>query len=98
MQSRNRIFDDLSRLADGAASTVAGIKGEIEGVVRHQLERLLADMDVVPREEFEAIKAVATKARTEQEKLEKRVAGLEAALAAKPKATRTPRKRTPKTE
>ncbi len=98
MQSRNRIFDDLSRLADGAASTVAGIKGDIEGLVRNQLERLMADMDVVPREEFEAVKAVAAKARTEQEKLEKRVAKLEAALAVKPKTTRTPRKRQPKAE
>ena len=98
MQSRNRIFDDLSRLADGAASTVAGIKGDIEGLVRNQLERLMADMDVVPREEFEAIKAVAAKARTEQERLEKRVAALEAALAAKPKTARAPLKRTPKSE
>ncbi len=98
MQSRNRLFDDLSRLADGAASTVAGIRGEIETLVRHQLERLLADMDVVPREEFEAVKAVAAKARTEQEKLQKRVAALEAKLAAPAKPARTPRKRAPKAE
>ena len=93
MQTRNRLFDDLSRLAEGAASTVAGIKGEIEALVKQQLERMLADMDVVPRDEFDAVKAVAAKAREEQEKLEKRVADLEAKLEAKGRSTA--RKRSP---
>ena len=96
MQTRNRLLDDLTRLADGAVSTVAGIGGEIDAMIRRQLERLLADMDMVPREEFEAVKAVAAKARTEQEKLEKRVAALEAGKATPAKPARAPRKRTPK--
>ncbi len=83
MQTRNRMFDDLAKVANGAASTLAGIKGELEAVVRQQIDRLLSDMDIVPRDEFEAIKAVAAKARAEQEKLEERVAALEAALSGK---------------
>jgi BMFP domain-containing protein YqiC len=80
MQTSNRILDDLARVANGAVSTLTGIKGELEAMIRHQLERLLADRDTVPREEFEAVKAMAAKARSQQEKLEKRVAALEAKL------------------
>lgn len=86
MQTSNRFFDDLAKVANSAVSTLAGIKGEIEAMVSQRLERFLADMDVVPRDEFEAIKAVAVKARAEQEKLERRVARLEAGRAAKPAA------------
>lgn len=98
MQTRNRIIDDLARVANGAASTLAGIKAEIEASIRQKVERLLADMDAVPREEFEAVKAMAAKARGEQEKLEKRVQALEARLApegasAAGKTAATPRKR-----
>jgi len=78
MQTSNRILDDLARVANGAVSTLTGIKGELEAMIRHQLERILADRDTVPREEFEAVKAMAAKARAQQEKLEKRVAALEA--------------------
>ena len=88
MQTSSRFFDDLAKVANSAVSTLAGVKGEIESMVSQRLERFLADMDVVPRDEFEAIKAVAVKARAEQEKLEKRVDRLEARLATKP-ATRT---------
>ena len=84
MQTSSRFFDDLAKVANSAVSTLAGVKGEIEAMVSQRLERFLADMDVVPRDEFEAIKAVAVKARAEQEKLEKRVARLEARHAAKP--------------
>lgn len=94
MQTSNRIFDDLARVANGAVSTLSGIKGELEGMIRHQLERLLADRDGVPREEFEAVKAMAAKARSEQEKLAKRVADLEAKLGAKPAAAK-PRRAKP---
>ena len=78
MQTSNRILDDLARVANGAVSTLTGIKGELEAMIRHQLERIMADRDTVPREEFEAVKAMAAKARSQQEKLEKRVAALEA--------------------
>ncbi|MGC2202409.1 MAG: accessory factor UbiK family protein [Stellaceae bacterium] len=82
MQSQNRLFDDFARVAAGAMSTLSGIKGEIESRVREQLERVLAGMDLVSREEFEAVKAMAAKARTEQEDLQKRLAALESRVAA----------------
>lgn len=81
MQTRNRILDDLAKVAGGAVSTLAGIKGEVDTLIRQQLERLMAQMDAVPRDEFEAVKAVASKARAEQEKLEIRLTRLEARLA-----------------
>lgn len=80
MQTRNRILDDLARLAGGAAGTLAGVKEEAEGLVRQRMEKLLTSMDLVAREEFEAVRDMAAKARAEQEKLEARVAALEAAL------------------
>jgi BMFP domain-containing protein YqiC len=92
MQTGSRLFDDLAKVADGAVSTLSGLKAEVEAMVHQRIERLLAEMDVVPRDEFEAVKAMAAKARTQQEKLEKRIASLEAALAAKPAKPRSPRK------
>ena len=91
MQSRTRILEDLAKVTTGAVSTLAGIKNEIEGLVRQQLERLLSDMDLVSREEFDAVKAMAAKARSEQEALRKRVAALEA-QAKTTKASKTPKK------
>lgn len=82
MQSQNRLFDDFARVAAGAMSTLSGVRSEIESRVREQLERVLAGMDLVSREEFEAVKAMAAKARTEQEELQKRFAALESRLAA----------------
>ena len=83
MQSQNRILDDLARVAAGAMSTLSGVKSEVESRLREQLERVLAGMDLVSREEFEAVKAMAAKARAEQEDLQKRLAELEARLAAR---------------
>lgn len=82
MQTSNRILDDLAKVANGAASGLVGIKGEIEGLVRSQMERILNGMDLVTREEFDAVKAMAAKARSEQEALEIRLAELEKKLAA----------------
>lgn len=82
MQSQNRFFDDFARVAAGAMSTLSGVKGEVEARLREQLERVFAGMDLVSRDEFEAVKAMAAKARTEQEDLQKRVAELETRLAA----------------
>lgn len=97
MQTNNRLFDDLARVANGAAGTFAGIRAEVETLVKARLERLLAEMDLVPRDEFEAVKAMAAKARAENEDLAKRVAALEAdarkpkrAPAAKKAPTRKP--------
>jgi BMFP domain-containing protein YqiC len=81
MQSQNRFFDDIARVAGGAMGALSGVRGEIEARFRDQLERVLAGMDVVSREEFEAVKAMAAKAREEQEILARRVAELEARLA-----------------
>ena len=82
MQSQNRFFDDLARVAAGAMGTLSGVKSEVETRIREQLERVLAGMDLVSREEFEAVKAMAAKARSEQEELQRRLAGLESQLAA----------------
>jgi BMFP domain-containing protein YqiC len=81
MQSQNRFFDDLARVAAGAMGTLSGLKGEVESRIREQLERVLASMDLVSRDEFEAVKAMASKARSEQEDLAKRLAELESRLA-----------------
>ena len=91
MQSTPRFLDDLARVANGAVSTMVGIKDEIEVLVRQQIERFLAEADMVPRDEFDAVKAMAAKARGEQEKLEKRVGRLEAKLGVKSTAKRRPR-------
>src|SRR5882724_8087252 len=82
MQSQNRFFDDLARVATGALGTLSGVRTEVEARLRDQLERVLAGMDLVSRDEFEAVKAMAAKARSEQEDLVDRVADLEAKLAA----------------
>lgn len=89
MQTENRLLDDLARMAGGAFGAFAGLRTEIEDLVKQRLERLLADFDHVPREEFEAVRAMAEKARLEQEALQKRVDALEAALAETKKPRRT---------
>jgi BMFP domain-containing protein YqiC len=81
MQSQNRFFDDLARVAAGAAGALSGVRTEIEARARDQLERVLAGMDLVGREEFEATRAMAARARDEQERLLRRVEELEARLA-----------------
>ena len=81
MQSQNRFFDDMARVAAGAMGALSGVRGEIEARFRDQFERILAGMDLVSREEFEAVKAMAAKAREEQEVLLKRIEVLEGRLA-----------------
>jgi|SRR5689334_17139893 BMFP domain-containing protein YqiC len=81
MQSQNRFFDDMARVASGAMGALSGVRGEVEARFRDQLERILAGMDLVNREEFEAVKAMAAKAREEQEILRQRIAELEDQLA-----------------
>jgi BMFP domain-containing protein YqiC len=103
MQTENRLLDDLARMANGALNTLSGLREEIENRVRERVERMLADMDMVPREEFDAIKAMAQKARAEQEDLAAKVAELErrvAELAGAPQEPKrpAPRRRTPKSK
>jgi BMFP domain-containing protein YqiC len=95
MQTENRLFDDLARMANGAINTLSGVREEIESRLRERVERWLAEMDMVPREEFEAIRELAQKARAEQEDLTAKVAALEqkvAAMSAAPQAARRPGK------
>jgi BMFP domain-containing protein YqiC len=82
MQTDNRFLDDLAKVASGALGSVSGVKHEVEVRIQQQLEKLLARMNLVPREEFDAMKAVAQAAREAQIRLETRVAALEARLAA----------------
>ena len=93
MQSDNRIFEDAARLAEGAMGTAVALKREVEALVRAQLERILAGMDLVKRDEFEAAREMAANARAEQERLAERVAALESALAGGGKTARKPRNR-----
>ena len=80
MQTSNRIFDDLARVANGAVSTLVGVKDEIDALVCQRIEKMLVDADLVPRDEFDAVKTMAAEARSEQERLAKRVAALETKL------------------
>ncbi len=81
-QTNNRVLDELAKLMTDAAGAAQGVKREVETLMRAQGERMLRDMDVVTREEFEAVKAMAAKAREENEALASRIAALEAELAA----------------
>jgi BMFP domain-containing protein YqiC len=80
-QSNNKILDEFARLMTDAAGMAQGARREIETLMRTQGERLLSEMDVVKREEFEVVKAMATKAREENEALNDRMTRLEAQLA-----------------
>ncbi|KPF72211.1 hypothetical protein IP69_03855 [Bosea sp. AAP35] len=74
----SRILDDIARLATDAAGAAQGVRREVETVVKTQIERLLRDLDVVTREEFEAVREMALLAREENDKLGERLARLEA--------------------
>lgn len=80
-QTSSRIFDDLAKLMSDAAGAADGMRREVEGVMRAQGERVMGAMDLVQREEFEAVKAMAIKAREENEKLAARLATLETEIA-----------------
>jgi BMFP domain-containing protein YqiC len=80
-QTSGRFFDELGKLLTDAVGAADGVRQEVEGVVRSQAERVLNELDVVQREEFEAVKAMAQKAREENEVLKARIAALESKLA-----------------
>ncbi len=90
MPTGKRIFDDAARMAGGAAGALAGIRHEVEALVRQQLDRLLDQLDLVTRDEFNAVKEMAAAARAENEALARRIAALE-------KAPPKPRKAAAKT-
>ena len=79
-QTNNRVLDELSRLMTDAVGAAQGVRREVETIVKSQAERMLRDMDVVSREQFEAVKAMAVKAREENEALAARITALEARL------------------
>ncbi len=83
MDTRNRFFDDLSQLATNAMGVAQGARTEAENAMRSLVDRWLANRDLVTREEFDAARAMAVKAREENEALSARLAALEAKLAAK---------------
>ncbi len=95
-QTNSRLFDEVARLMSDAAGAANGIKKEIDSVVRGQAEKVLKDLDVVSREEFDAVKAMAQKARAENEALATRIAALEgkAGSGGRTRATATAKKAT----
>ncbi len=79
-QTTNRCFDEVAKLMNDAAGVATGARREFDTMMRTQAERILRDLDVVQREEFEAVKEMARLAREENEALKARLAGLEAKL------------------
>jgi BMFP domain-containing protein YqiC len=77
-QTTNRFFDEIGRLMNDAAGAAQGMKREVDSVIRAQAEKILNDLDIVKREEFEAVKEMARLAREENEALKARIAVLEA--------------------
>ena len=90
MQSQNKLFEDLAKMINGAAGTFAGMGREAEGSMRDKMRDWVGGIDMVSREEFDAVKAMAAAARDDNEALAKRIAALEAA-AAKAKAPKAPK-------
>lgn len=81
-QTSNRLFDEFARLMNDAAGMASGVRREFDTLVRHQADRVLRDLDLVRREEFEAVKEMARLAREENEALQARIAALEAKVGA----------------
>jgi BMFP domain-containing protein YqiC len=87
MQTDNRFLDGMAKFLTNAAGAAQAFKAEMETMMKARLERMIADLEFVPRDEFDAVKAMAAKARAENEKLSARLAVLEAKLGTgKPKA------------
>ncbi len=92
MQSQNRFFEDIAKLANGAAGTFAGVAREVEGMVREGVQRAMGGMDFVSRDEFEAVKEMAATARAEAAELRARLDAMTAAQTAAPQpAPRKPK-------
>lgn len=79
MQTRNKVFEDISQLMTNAMGVAQGAKEEMETAAKSMVDRWLADRDFVTREEFDAVRAMAQKAREENETLKSRLDALEAA-------------------
>ncbi|MFC3613993.1 accessory factor UbiK family protein [Lutimaribacter marinistellae] len=85
MQTRNKMFDDISQLMTNAMGVAQGAREEAETAMKSMIDRWLADRDFVTREEFDAVRAMAQKAREENAALEARIKALEAKHDASPK-------------
>ena len=94
-QTTNRLFDEMARLMNDAAGVASGVRREFDTMMRTQAERILRDLDVVQREEFEAAKEMARLAREENEALKARIATLEAKLGVSAPPTGDPGTSTP---
>src|SRR3954468_22699669 len=90
MQTDNRLLDDMAKAATGALGSLAGLRQEVEMRMQQQLERLLGRMNLVSREEFDTVKAVAQAAREQQIKLERRLEEIEARLSGTPLRAASP--------
>ena len=99
MQTRNRFFDDLAKVANSAVGTVAGMKDEIEQMIRHRVEKFIDGMSLVSREEFDVVQAMVAKSREEQEKLKIRIVALETKQKTQPvkKTSEVPTTKKPRT-
>lgn len=99
MQTENRLFDDMARMAGGALNMLTGFKAEMEQMIKSQMENWLSTLNLVTREEFETVRQMAAKARDEQEALLARIAALEAKLGEDPaKTAEKPKARVKKTD
>ena len=96
MQTRSRVFDDAAKLAGGAVGALEGVRREMESLIRQQVERILSKFDLVTRNEFEAVKEMAVRARAEQEKIAEKLELLEASHRKLNKGQKTGRRKTPK--
>ena len=81
MSTPNRFFDDLAKALSGAAGAAQGVRNEIDSLIKSQMERLIADLDLVRREEFDVVKEMASKARQDTQGLKVKVSELEAEIA-----------------
>ena len=95
MGVEKKLLSDLARMAGSAAGLAAGMREEVENLVRQRVQKMLSGMDLVSREEFDAVKQVAQTARAEQERLEGRIAALEGERKTPPKASRAKKQATP---
>ncbi len=94
MQTRSRVFDDAAKLAGGAVGALDGVRREMESLIRQQVERILAKFDLVTRDEFEAVKEMAARARAEQENITKKLKSLEDSQRTPSKGQKAGRKKT----
>lgn len=97
MQINNRILDDLTRVTNSALGTMTGVKGEVDAMIRQQFEKILMNMDLVTREEYDVIHDVAIRASERIDALEAKIADLEKRLDATEPASKPAAKRSTKT-